>query len=71
MRDEVQQLEDRMQDMQDRMQQLEQMVLSGQAAGGRQASVHAQVAGGLDYVHPAGPTPAEAAAASTGQTRRL
>ena len=41
-----------------------------QVRGGRQASVHAQVAGGVDYVHLAGPTPAEAAAASMGQTRR-
>ena len=32
--------------------------------------MHAQVAGGVDYVHLAGPIPAEAAAASVGQPRR-
>ena len=50
--------------MMDRMERLEQMVLSMQTTGGRQAAVHAQVRDGMDYVHLAGPTPAEAAVAA-------
>ena len=38
-----------------------------QVRGGRQAAVHAQAGSGVDYVHLAGPTPAEAAA---GRPRR-
>ena len=34
--------------------------------GGRRAAVQAQVSSGVDYVHLAGPTPAEAAAAVAG-----
>ena len=37
---------------------------------GRQAAVHAQVSGGMGYVHLAGPTPAEAVAAGRPQQRQ-
>ena len=44
--------------------------LKDQESGARGGRVHAQVASGVDYVHLAGPTPAEAAAAGRQRQRQ-
>ena len=55
----------------DRVHWLEEMFLTMETAGGREAAVHAQVSDGMGYVHLAVPTPAEAAAAvAAGQPRQ-